>query len=443
MEKISTGVDDYNKLGGPGRLYGGDGAPGTKNDVLKLLEQHWKKRSKAVDQFNLDARMWYGAIQSPGNAALRPFLKKLFAIFMNAGVFGNAQKSSSGRPHMWQDFWRIGLPLASILGHGGRVIIQLPIRTETDNSARRFFDWLTAEIKQADLLFSRSAATHALDHNETAIPIHGYRKMRLSEKRGKLTGIRAAILGATTRKEEEFHNHFGVNVALGGAGNRNPFSGNTIASDGCHGHMYIYFNQKSPGKCGGLMIGCENSAPHAMSQTFVMHDWRAISEPYSPCGTQKWPKVEGIGPKSKAEAMFVDLSDGWEWLMGMEDVFQPEWLDYSPMRVPAAARDPQSVRNVLYALWDVMALPHLSRSDKNKFAGYFDTLLKRGDPLSPVTDTTLEKIWDDCERIVKGSGKGAKPQTRKGPTQMPESMQEMQMACSRSHSRGLGTRARH
>lgn len=51
----------------------------------------------------------------------------------------------------------------------------------------------------------------------------------------------------------------------------------------------MYFNPKDVGRCAGMMIGGENSGVGAMSQAFVGHGAKAVSEDFSPAGTASGP----------------------------------------------------------------------------------------------------------------------------------------------------------
>jgi hypothetical protein len=416
MREISNGVSDYNAYLATGMLR--LGTPRTKEEAYALLASHWRGKPEK-DQFTFDAMMWAGALLSPGHSSIAVFLKKLFSVIAAAGVVSNTNTNSG--QYTWEDGEPNNLPVGSFLSHGGRLIIQLPVRTAYDNAGQAFFDWLTAEVSAANLLITRSAATHALADRTPAIPLLGTRKYRMTEKRGMATGLRGFF------KNVAEHNHFGVDVALGGAGNTNPFSGKMILPNGEHGHLYIYFNAKDVGQCAGIMVGCENSAPGKTSQTFVPHDWRAISEDYSPCGTMKWPNMAS-GPKPKAEAMVVDLSDGWTWVRGWTRYFTPESLDWTPFPTRATMRDGDDQRAVIYAVSDILALPAVTGAPRTALEAHRTALLTT----PGLTKARLRQILEECGRLlgmrapnVNGAGSLTNPM----PIAMPSSVQNTLTAC--------------
>lgn len=410
--KISDGVNRYQALAQlpEGQTLIG-GVPTNRNEAVELLDRFWRGKPDS-DQYDFDAMMWYGALTNPGSPAIGLFLRKLFTVLYFAGILYNTSRTGS---HSWHQFAG-SIPIASALGHGGRIIIQLPVRTDARNSARAFFDWLVGDVRTSRELITRTAATHAIAHREKSLPLVGQRRMRVAEMRGKKTGLRSVFKGIYEK------NHFGVNVPLGGAGNTNPVSGNRIAADGGHGHVYIYYNPKEPGQCGSMMIGCENSAPGATSQTFVKHDARAISESYSPCGTSKWPNL-GSGPNAKAEAMFIDLSDGWTWLQGRVIRFNNTLVDHAPNPVSADFNPQSQVWTLIYALQDVLANPAHGKKHK-ELKNILKRVLK-----DDMDQALLDGIITICEQLVRGESFGRSgPRGRRGAICMPPELAGLQFS---------------
>src|SRR5205085_1811020 len=91
--------------------------------------------------------------------------------------------------------------------------------------------------------------------------------------------------------------HRGCQVALGGVGNRNPFSGVEVQANGCHGHLYVNYRAPTYKKFGCMLVGCEGSAVGAASdQVGKVHDTAGSKGRWSPTGAEKWKKfMEMIG----------------------------------------------------------------------------------------------------------------------------------------------------
>ncbi len=394
MPKVSDGVALFNQVGDLGR---GNvvlaNVPTNNAEANNALRQWWQnKRHQA--QYEWDVAAWYGALTMPGHNSIAACLVKLFTVLRNAGVYYD--RGTVPGTYDWRDCavasppnMTTGIPLGSILAHGGRLLIQLPVRTEHDDQGQAFFNWLTDEARTHNTCRSRTTATHALAGREPALtlPAAG-RKFRIAEKRGKKSGIRGAMKTKIMKEE----NHWGVNLALFGSGRTNWFSGNTVDHLGGHGHLYIYFNPKDVGQCGGIMVGGENSGVGAMSQTFVGHGAKAVSEDYSPAGTFKWPAMNH-GPNHMIEEFLVDLSDGWTWLRGMEMQFDPAWLDHTPLPVGAARTD-DALRRVIYAVTDLLDAPpgNLGFMAKRRLEGHKETLLKA----RSLPRATISAIMKEC-----------------------------------------------
>ncbi|MDB5378449.1 MAG: hypothetical protein JWR00_2895 [Rubritepida sp.] len=370
----------------------GGGTPTNNQQANAALRNHWQY-APHTSQYDWDVAAWYGAYMSPGHASIQACLAKVFTVLQLAGVrYDNGTVSGNYR---WRDCADQGIPLGAILAHGGRLLIQLPVRTANSNSGQDFFDWLTHEARAAGTCISRTTATHALSNRAPSTLIEGSRRFRIAEERGKTSGIRGAI---KTKVFKE-HNHWGVNLALFGAGRTNWVSGNTVDHLGGHGHLYIYFNPKDVGQCAGMMIGGENSGVGAMSQTFVGHGAKAVSEDFSPAGTYKWPAMDH-GPNHMIEEFIVDLTDGWRHLIGLEAHFDPVQLDYTPAAASTAMLQTDLLRAVIYAVIDVLESPtgNLGMLAKRRLEGHKTTLLNSNNLPRATLSAILKECAEACGR---------------------------------------------
>jgi len=394
MPRVSNGVTAYNQnramVAGTSLL---PLVPQNYAQADAALTNFWAPQAHTV-QYDWDVGAWYGAHQRPGDASIRALLSKLFTVMQLAGVtYDNGALAGN---YAWRDCSVQGIPLGAILAHGGRMLIQLPVRTAHDDQATAFFNWLTQDVALANRLITRSAATHALSHRKQSVLLNGERRFRVAEERGMTTGIRASIKswGGET-------NHYGVNLPLFGDGNTNWFSGNTVNTNGGHGHFYMYFNPKDVGQCGGMMIGGENSGVSAISQTFVGHDFRARSEHFSPAGTYKWTAMDH-GPNHMIEEFVVDLTDGWTWLQGMEATFDPTTLDATPGAVPSVTRRDDHKRVIIYALMDLLGNPpgNLTRAAKGRLEAHLTTLFNSVN----LPQAVLRDIITECHQALGVAG---------------------------------------
>jgi hypothetical protein len=280
-----------------------------------------------LDQFQLDAALWYGAIK------LGPYshvLRTLFHIFYYAGVIYWAGKH-------WAD-WAFcpNANVASLLSHGQRVLVQIPT---VQNGGGELWDFLN--FIKAQRIPSRAFATHGLSREQRPFRhlIAGHtRKVREEETGG----------GAAEGQ------HYGFNVALGGKGNRNPVSAANndekhtyvpIMGEGLDGHVYINYLPPSQTEFGGMLVGCENAAPGRGKNphTRAGHSLFGFGQDVSACGGMKW-KDWKRGPKQEHNGLICDLTDrdrDLDWLLYAER-FDEDWLD-RPTRVvePVAVAAPR------------------------------------------------------------------------------------------------------
>ena len=188
-------------------------------------------------QAELDAAMWYGAAHSDTSRTII----KIFGLLKYGGL------------HVYRDgyirYRDLNIPLAVVLSHGGRIMVQIP-RVENKANRDDFFNWLN----QGGALTRRKGATHAVENfSEYRLTLSNGRKLYIKETGGKGAFVRAKISKGAY--------HYGFNISMGGFGMINPLSGNFISNDGQHGHLYVHYQRPRTNKNGALLIGCEGSAP--------------------------------------------------------------------------------------------------------------------------------------------------------------------------------------
>jgi hypothetical protein len=261
-------------------------------------------------QFELDAAMWYGAIM----AGSKPFAKtilRLFTIFYRAGVI---YMTSDG----WADWSSNPFGnLASLLSHGQRVLVQIP---DLGHGGGAIWDWLNTD----DEIPKRNYATHGLSHRDPPIDLILGHRLHLSEEQGYWQSWKGHL----------FDRHYAFNPALGGEGNRNPFSATNndneftfkkIEANGQNGHVYIHYRAPGNAEVGGLLVGCEN-AEHGKGKNPHTKAGHGLggSQKVSVCGGHKWSKLK-CGPKDEYNGFICDLTDRGNDL---------NWLTQTPLIDP-------------------------------------------------------------------------------------------------------------
>jgi len=305
-------------------------------------------RPTADEQFELDVAFWYGTL-TQGDPNEREFLKRVFIVLYYGGLLYYG-------PSGWAEWARSDIPIAAVLSHGGRVLIQLP--RVRQGALDAFLQWLQGP---GNIITNnaRLAATHGIEPFSVPFPITGVNRWH------RLNEIKSGGKGR----------HYGVNISLGGTGNINPISGNRIASNGEHGHLYVYYLPPTAETYGGLLIGLEGSAPvdawdnrtsightpgtkgrsgklgiagyvaraaikdkvfgdptlFTPDQTGGYHKLGARQQ-YSPTGNAKWEQLP-VGPRRVYNGMLVDLTEsGWEFLIAKAQSFRLEKIGQSGIR---------------------------------------------------------------------------------------------------------------
>lgn len=204
-----------------------------KTDALQSLSQPGNQYD--ANQSEIDVALWYGAIRRPGRNVDSVILLNIFTTLWVGRL---VCKQAGGGYTYWRN---TGYPLAMALSHGGRVMIQLP----HDAAGNTYWNWLWSGNNPAP--FARKVATHSIELRKHPKPLTGNAQLYMNEENPRF--------GAWSGQ------HFGINIALGGLGNYNPISGQRVQPDGSNGHLYFYYLPPTANKNGGILVGCETSAP--------------------------------------------------------------------------------------------------------------------------------------------------------------------------------------
>lgn len=201
-------------------------------------------------QLKRDAEVWLRTLQSPGDKRIGDLLRRLFKVIRYGGLQYREKASCSDK---WKTWTSTGMNVATVLSHGGRVMIQLPrvaapkkqyfslfafksTNEETSND-QGFWNWLiTGDISgklldnhvsvevsggeaamENKILFKRLGATHSLSYVEDedlAETLLAGRKKYICEQ--KTCGInprdtKVLLNKGTTLKK---HRHWGMFVQL-------------------------------------------------------------------------------------------------------------------------------------------------------------------------------------------------------------------------------------
>jgi Novel toxin 11 len=187
---------------------------------------------------------------------------------------------------MWQSWNACGIPICASVSHGGAVLVQIP-----KDIAQGFITWFKGKAAWVGRM-----GTHGIirDSNPEEIAI---------SLRKELTETRKSSGGE----------HWGLNIAMGGVGKWNPFSGNPIAENGDHGHLYFYFDNNLGAGYAGMLIKCEDSAPplfqgkpYSTGQGGHTHAFGGSGK-YSCTGGKKWA-LHQKGPGFGEDNIFISLS---------------------------------------------------------------------------------------------------------------------------------------
>jgi hypothetical protein len=279
-------------------------------------------RRAITDQFDVDAAMWYGAIDTGPYSFL---LRQLFHTLYQAGVlYRNGTQ--------WLDWAANPLfNVAALLSHGQRVLIQIP---DQNHGGDLFWTWLN----RVEKIPPRGYATHGLSLVSNPKVLAEGHTQYVREEHGNWQSLKGHVQSR----------HYGFNIALGGLGNRNPFSPTNddskfefepVKADGRNGHVYINYLPPTKKEQGGMLVGCEN-AQHGAGSNPHTGAGHGLGTPQaiSACGGKKWSALKNEptkGPTEGYNGMICDLTDRGRdltWLL-KPSLFDPNYLDGSTLPV--------------------------------------------------------------------------------------------------------------
>eukprot|EP01080_Neovahlkampfia_damariscottae_P007979 gene7979-12444_t len=321
-----------------------------KIEKLKKYIINEYKKFGFSKQINRDVKLWRLTLNHPGNDSRKGLLRRIFLTLR----YGNFLFSS--KEGEWKYWSQTNWPIATALSHGGRILIQTPLLSNSLNDKERdhtFWNWLITGSIEGDLskfvstlttgdeaenedkiLFKRLAATHSIDYkdkNNIEI-INGEVQKNIYETKTMGFNFRDTKVFSNEDHSLQHHRHWGFNIPLGGH-DQESFLGEKISANGEYGHFYLYYMSPSSKRNGGILIGLEGSEYNKYSQCGNKHTISADSSAITPTWGFKWKsKKENIpdltsenGPL-KYNGMFIDLSKGWEYLIYLEETWDDDYV---------------------------------------------------------------------------------------------------------------------
>ena len=196
----------------------------------------------------LDPSLWKG--NEPGSAQRNMPMVGLLTMMEAAEI-----KTANGQKKMPEGSYGIKIEpngevkigdLAAYLAMGGRVIFEYGKGVDPKEVMPVLFGCDTPE-QMLKVAKPRLTSTHGLEHKDG----------KSKEIRSTKLGVGKAIVNALRLGGLQGHKEVGVNLAIGGVGNKDV-NNDPITADGRHGHMLMYEKKPSKGHNGALMVGVEN-----------------------------------------------------------------------------------------------------------------------------------------------------------------------------------------
>lgn len=255
--------------------------------------------------------------------------------------------------------------IASLLSHGGRLLIQVPPLSEENSNPDALIEALFPGGSR-ELFRNRPFASHALENvNNTVVEIE-------LKKEGKTDY--AKVLSNKMNKR-----NFGMDIGISYKG--------AAAANGQNGHVYLYWMPPALNVPGGLMIGVETCAPGEKNVYGISHDSDAVKGEFSPTGGTKFTSDQ-FRPYQK-EGLILSPHDGLRIDLSCEQmqtikttIGQTEKLD---LQCPIQVKDRLIHQNAM--IFPVKASPQIN---EDRIEGSTDKIIK----------ITLEASGMDLKEII-------------------------------------------
>jgi hypothetical protein len=214
--------------------------------------------------------------------------------------------------------------------------VRIPALNSGHETGYELLNWLGITDAKGNRLKQKGIFKRAFGTHHTAIS-----KNKSDSTPGKFREQGGA--GAAVRSKFGSTQLFGVNLAVGGLGQRD-FNGDVILPDGAHGHLLLVFRPPEANRDGALQIGIETTGPHAKSTVGYKHTAQSSEATANPESSFGGLKTDKIGSGSAAtlkwfgrykdgderhrsdeetNARMVDLNTmGGQWLNNLEQLEQ-------------------------------------------------------------------------------------------------------------------------
>jgi len=231
---------------------------------VDYLKQNSLRNRSADEQLSNDAIQWDAYLHSKDERAAskekKLIMARIFTIIQHCGL-----QAANDHPT------DCSLNLASVLSHGGRLVIQVPKITDANEDPNRLLDAILGDKNkkgEQGVFYARPFASHTLN-------VEGD---RVNEGLLKTTGLDGDY--ALLLKDKFNKRHFGMDIGVGYAG--------VMPEDGSHGHVYLYWLAPTLQSPGGLMIGVETAAPGKTNPYGTIHGASALKGEFTPTGGTKF-----------------------------------------------------------------------------------------------------------------------------------------------------------